>query len=46
MVKLYTDKNWLWWAYHDAKYSPEEIAKMTGAGVSTIYKYLKQYKII
>lgn len=45
-TKLYADKAWLWWAYHDQKLTPEEIAKLTGGGTSTVYRYLKKYKII
>ena len=45
-TKLYADKDWLWWAYHNRKYTPEEIAKISGGSLATVYKYLKQYKII
>lgn len=44
--KLYTDREWLWWAYHKQKYSPDEIAKISGTSVPTVYRYLKKYKII
>jgi transposase len=44
--KLYADRSWLWWAYHTMKYTPEEIAKISGSSVPTVYRYLKQYKII
>lgn len=45
-MKLYTNKEWLEWAYYTMKYTPDEIAQKTNAGTSTIYRYLKQFNII
>jgi len=45
-AKLYADRDWLFWAYHEQKYTPEEIAKIAGASLPTVYRYLKKYNII
>lgn len=44
--KLYSNKEWLSWAYYENDMTPEEIASTTGAGVATIYRYLKQFGLI
>lgn len=44
--KLYANKEWLFWAIHDQKYTPEEIAKLASTSVPTVYRYLRKYNII
>ncbi len=45
-AKLYADRDWLWWAYHEEKYTPEKIAQIAGTSVATVYRYLKQFKLV
>lgn len=45
-VKLYANRNWLYWAYHEQKYTPEEIAELANTSLATVYRYLKHYKIM
>lgn len=46
VVKLYQSQAWLRKKYVVDKKTPEEIAKICGANLVTIYRYLEKYGLL
>jgi len=45
-VKLYQSKVWMTLQYQNNKKTPEELAKICGCNVKTIYRYLRQHELL